>query len=80
MHEALQYYYRLRGLETRAGIATFELESARNGDKLIWLQTEMMKVIENISRFLEANNAAHEVISFEAAKIAETPPGQKLVS
>jgi len=79
MHEALVYYYKLRGLQNKADVASFELKSAQNGDNLARLQSEMMKVIENISRFLEANNAAHDVISIEAAKIAQTPPGQALV-
>lgn len=79
MHKALQYYYKLRGLQNKADVASFELRSSENGEKLVRLQSEMMKVINNINRFLEANNAAHDVISMEAAKIAQTPPGQTLV-
>ena len=73
MREALQYYYRLRGMKNRADLAQFELRTAANGDRLVTLQSEMMRVIEHISRFLEANNAAHSTISFEAAKVAQTP-------
>ncbi|EDO47419.1 predicted protein [Nematostella vectensis] len=80
MHEALEYYYRLRGLQNRAGIAHFELRAAENGGKLVYLQSEMMRVIEHINRFLEANNTAHKVISKEAAKVARTPPVNVTVS
>lgn len=73
MREALEYFYRLRGLQSRADIADFELKCVTNGDKLVTLQSEMMRVIEHINRFLEANNAAHDIISMEAAKIAQTP-------
>ena len=73
MREALEYFYRLRGLQSRADIADFELKCVTNGDKLVTLQSEMMRVIEHINRFLEANNDAHDIISMEAAKIAQTP-------
>lgn len=80
MHQALEYFYRLRGLQSRADIADFELKCTENGDKLVTLQSEMMRVIEHINRFLEANNAAHDVISMEAAKIAQTPTTGTLVA
>lgn len=73
MRQALEFFYRLRGLQSKADIADFELRCIKNGDKLTTLQSEMMRVIEHINRFLEANNAAHDVISMEAAKIAQTP-------
>ncbi|KAL9979922.1 hypothetical protein ACROYT_G008441 [Oculina patagonica] len=73
MRQALEYFYRLRGLQSKADIAEFELKCIDNGDKLVTLQSEMMRIIEHINRFLEANNAAHDVISLEAAKIAQTP-------
>ena len=80
MREALEYFYRLRGLQSKADIANFELMCVKNGDKLGTLRSEMMRVIEHINRFLEANNAAHDVISMEAAKIAQTPTTGTLVS
>lgn len=80
MREALEYYYKLRGLQSRAELAHFELKCAKNGDKLVLLQAEMMRVIEHINRFLEANNAAHQVISMEAAQIAKTPPTGPMVA
>ena len=80
MREALEYFYRLRGLQSKADIADFELRCIENGDKLVTLQSEMMRVIEHINRFLEANNAAHDVISMEAAKIAQTPTTGTLVA
>lgn len=80
MRQALEYFYRLRGLQSRADIADFELKCTENGDKLVTLQSEMMRVIEHINRFLEANNAAHDVISMEAAKIAQTPTTGTLVA
>lgn len=80
MREALEYFYRVRGLQSKADIADFELRCIENGDKLVTLQSEMMKVIENINRFLEANNAAHDDISMEAAKIAQTPTTGTLVA
>lgn len=73
MRQALEFFYRLRGLQSKADIADFELRCIKNGDKLTTLRSEMMRVIEHINRFLEANNAAHDVISMEAAKIAQTP-------
>lgn len=80
MREALEYFYRLRGLQSKADIAEFELKCIENGDKLVTLQSEMMSVIEHINRFLEANNAAHDVISMEAAKIAQTPTSSTTVT
>lgn len=80
MREALEYFYRLRGLQSKADIAEFELKCIENGDKLETLQSEMMSVIEHINRFLEANNAAHDVISMEAAKIAQTPTSSTTVT
>lgn len=80
MREALEYFYRLRGLQSKADIANFEMKCIENGDRLVTLQSEMMSVIEHINRFLEANNAAHDVISMEAAKIAQTPAGGTLVA
>ena len=80
MREALEYFYRLRGLQSKADMAEFELKCSKNGDKLITLQSDMMRVIENINRFLEANNAAHDVISVEAAKIAKTPTSGAMVA
>ena len=74
MRQALEYYYKLRGLQSKAELAGFEVKCAQNGDKLVRLQAEMMQVIEHINRFLEANNAAHQVISMEAAQVAQTPP------
>ena len=71
MREALEYFYRLRGLQSKADIAEFELKCIENGGKLVTLQSDMMRVIEHINRFLEANNAAHDVISMEAAKIVQ---------
>ena len=71
MREALEYFYRLRGLQSKADIAEFELKCVENGGKLVTLQSDMMRVIEHINRFLEANNAAHDVISMEAAKIVQ---------
>ena len=80
MREALEYFYRLRGLQSKADIAEFELKCIKNGDKLVTLQSEMMRLIEHINRFLEANNAAHDVISMEAAKIAKTPTNGTVVA
>lgn len=80
MRDALQYFYRLRGLQSKADIADFELKCIANGDKLVMLQSEMMKVIESINRFLEANNAAHDVISVQAAKFARTPTHSTVVA
>ena len=80
MREALEYFYRLRGLQSKADIAEFELKCIKNGDKLVTLQSEMMRVFEHTNRFLEANNAAHEVISMEAAKIARTPTSGAMVA
>ena len=80
MREALEYFYRLRGLQSKADIAEFELKCIENGDKLVTLQSDMMRVIEHINRFLEANNAAHDVISMEAAKIAQTPTSGTMVA
>ncbi|XP_020616099.1 coiled-coil domain-containing protein 178-like [Orbicella faveolata] len=80
MREALEYFYRLRGLQSKADIAEFELKCIDNGDKLVTLQSDMMRVIEHINRFLEANNAAHDVISMEAAKIAQTPTSGTMVA
>lgn len=80
MREALEYFYRLRGLQSKADIAEFELKCIKNGDKLVTLQSDMMRVIEHINRFLEANNAAHDVISMEAAKIAQTPTSGTMVA
>lgn len=80
MRQALEYFYRLRGLQSKADIADFELRCIENGDKLTTLQSEMMRVIEHINRFLEANNAAHDVISMEAAKIAQTPTSDAVVA
>ena len=80
MREALEYFYRLRRLQSKADIAEFELKCVENGDKLVTLQSEMMSVIEHINRFLEANNAAHDVISTEAAKIAQTPTSSTVVA
>ncbi|KAJ7387735.1 hypothetical protein OS493_001078 [Desmophyllum pertusum] len=80
MREALEYFYRLRGLQSKADIAEFELKCIKNGDKLVTLQSEMMRVTEHINRFLEANNAAHDVISMEAAKIAQTPTSGTVVA
>ena len=80
MREALEYFYRLRGLQSKADIAEFELKCVENGGKLVTLQSDMMRVIEHINRFLEANNAAHDVISMEAAKIAQTPTSGTMVA
>lgn len=80
MREALEYFYRLRGLQSKADIAEFELKCIENGGKLVTLQSDMMRVIEHINRFLEANNAAHDVISMEAAKIAQTPTSGTMVA
>lgn len=80
MREALEYFYRLRGLQSKADIAEFELKCIDNGDKLVTLQSDMMTVIEHINRFLEANNAVHDVISMEAAKIAQTPTSGTMVA
>jgi len=80
MREALEYFYRLRGLQSKADIAEFELKCIDNGDKLVTLQSDMMRVIEHINRFLEANNTAHDVISMEAAKIAQTPTSGTMVA
>ena len=80
MRAALEYFYRLRGLQSKADIAEFELKCIENGDKLVTLQSDMMRVIEHINRFLEANNAAHDVISMEAAKIAQTPTSGTMVA
>ena len=55
----------------KADIAEFELKCIENGDKLETLQSGIVRVIEHINRFLEANNAAHDVISMEAAKIVQ---------
>ena len=78
MREALEYFYRLRGLQCKADIAEFELKCVANGEKLVALRSEMMRVVEHINRFLEANNASHDVISVEAAKIAQAPPSGAL--
>lgn len=80
MRQALEYFYRLRGLQSKADIADFELKCIANGDKLVTLQSEMMKVIEHINRFLEANNASHDVISLQAAETARTPLSGTLVA
>lgn len=80
MREALEYFYRLRGLQSKADIAEFELKCIENGGKLVTLQSDMMRVIEHINRFLEANNAAHDVISMEAAKIAQAPTSGTMVA
>lgn len=73
MREVLQQYYKLRNLQNKAELAEFELRTVANGEKLTVLQREMMRVIEHINRFLQANNAAHGTISAEAAKIAQSP-------
>ena len=80
MRQALEYLYRLRGLQSKADIADFELKCIANGEKLVTLQSEMMKVIEHINRFLEANNASHNVISLQAAESARTPASGTLVA
>lgn len=80
MRQALEYFYRLRGLQSKADIADFELKCIANGEKLVTLQSEMMKVIEHINRFLEANNASHNVISLKAAESARTPASGTLVA
>lgn len=80
MRQALEYFYRLRGLQSKADIADFELKCIANGEKLVTLQSEMMKVIEHINRFLEANNASHNVISLQAAESARTPASGTLVA
>lgn len=80
MRQALEYFYRLRGLQSKADIADFELKCIANGEKLVTLQSEMMKVTEHINRFLEANNASHNVISLKAAESARTPASGTLVA
>ena len=73
LHKALESYYKLRGLQTRAGLARFELLTEENGKRLTVIKDNLKTSIDNISRFLEANNKSHHSIRLKAEEMIKTP-------
>ncbi|XP_065062478.1 coiled-coil domain-containing protein 178-like [Rhopilema esculentum] len=70
LHKALECYYKLRGIQTRAGILRFEQLTDENGERLVQIQNSLQDTLDNITGFLEANNASHHSIRIQAEETA----------
>lgn len=70
LHKALECYYKLRGVQTRAGIAKFEQLSHQNGERLVKIQTSLNETLNHINGFLNANNASHGFLRIHAEETA----------
>eukprot|EP00112_Aurelia_sp_Birch-Aquarium-sp1_P003012 Seg1338.1 transcript_id=Seg1338.1/GoldUCD/mRNA.D3Y31 product="Coiled-coil domain-containing protein 178" protein_id=Seg1338.1/GoldUCD/D3Y31 len=75
IHQALQSYYKLRGVKTRAGILRFEELTGQNGERLVKIKGDLKGTLENITEFLETNNKAHEAIRAQAVETARSVVG-----
>eukprot|EP00794_Sanderia_malayensis_P004758 gene4758-5384_t len=72
LHKALECYYKLRGIQTRAGILRFEQLSEENGQRLLSIQHALQDTLKNIGLFLDANNKSHHTIRLQAEEVANS--------
>lgn len=61
LHEAMKSYYRLRGLQTRAGLSRFEQMNQSNSKKLAGIEDELKISLKNIESFLSDGHAQVDV-------------------
>jgi len=62
LHEALECYYQLRGIQTKASLSRFEKMTHHSNRKLENIQTNLEVATRNITLFLKANNLTHQHI------------------
>ncbi|XP_069477088.1 coiled-coil domain-containing protein 178 isoform X2 [Ambystoma mexicanum] len=88
MHSALLQYFKLRGLYSQAGLATCQAASHENAQKILAVQEEMSKTIQQISAFVnsltdgsssEGGKANNRPISEAATKDGQSHTVQKTV-
>ncbi|XP_078541799.1 coiled-coil domain-containing protein 178 isoform X2 [Lissotriton helveticus] len=66
MHRALLEYFKLRGLYSQAGLATCQAASRENVQKILAVQEEMSKTIQQISAFVNSLTDGSSAEGFKA--------------